>query len=73
MPLLTKTLTSTRRFSARPAFVSFGAADPYSPMAPGATICRTGTPPCCIRTVMTAFARFSLSLVFTAALPVESA
>jgi hypothetical protein len=49
IPLLTRTLTSTRRFSARPAFVSFGATGPYSPIAPGATICRTGTPPCCIK------------------------
>lgn len=46
MPLFTRTLISTRRFSALPAAVSFDVAGPYSPIAPGATICRTGTLPC---------------------------
>src|SRR5690349_1439042 len=43
MLLLTRTLTSTRRFSARPLFVSF---EPFGcdiPIAPGATTSRTGT------------------------------
>src|ERR1700758_4044168 len=57
MPLLTRTFTSTRRFSARPALVSFGAFAPYSPIAPGATMCRIGTLPCCIRNVITPLAR----------------
>lgn len=43
MPLFTKTLTSTRRFSARPAAVSLLAAGWNSPIAPGATIRHTGT------------------------------
>src|SRR6267378_5418070 len=73
MPLFTNILTSTRRFSARPAFVSLGAVAPYSPIAPGATICRTGTPPCWIKRVITALARRSLSFVFIDAIPVESA
>ena len=42
-PLFTSTLTSTRRFSARPAAVSLGAAGSAVPIAPGAMMCRTGT------------------------------
>ena len=41
-PLFTRTLTSTRRFSARPCVVSLVAAGSASPMAPGAITCRTG-------------------------------
>lgn len=41
-PRFTSTLTSTRRLSARPFAVSFGAAGSASPIAPGATMCRTG-------------------------------
>jgi hypothetical protein len=43
MPLFTRTLTSTRRFSARPCAVSLAAAGSAVPIAPGATTCRTGT------------------------------
>jgi hypothetical protein len=42
-PLLTRTLTSTRRFSARPAAVSLGAAGSAVPIAPGAMMWRIGT------------------------------
>jgi hypothetical protein len=42
-PLFTSTLTSTRRLSARPSAVSLGAAGSAMPMAPGATMCRSGT------------------------------
>ena len=48
-PLLTRTLTSTRRFSARPDAVSLLAAGSASPIAPGAIMCRTGTLPSWIR------------------------
>jgi hypothetical protein len=41
--LFTRTLTSTRRFWARPCAVSLGAAGSAVPIAPGATTCRTGT------------------------------
>src|SRR5262249_23766041 len=43
IPLLSSTFTSTRRFCARPSLVSLDAVAWYSPMAPGATTCRTGT------------------------------
>ncbi len=42
-PRFTNTFTSTRRFSALPWEVSLGADGSTVPMAPGATICRTGT------------------------------
>jgi hypothetical protein len=42
-PLFTRTLTSTRRFSARPFAVSLDAAGSAVPIAPGAITCRTGT------------------------------
>jgi hypothetical protein len=41
-PLFTRTLTCTRRFSARPCVVSLVAAGSASPIAPGAITCRTG-------------------------------
>ncbi len=42
-PLLTNTLTFTRRFSARPDADSLLAMGSALPIAPGATMCRTGT------------------------------
>jgi hypothetical protein len=42
-PLFTRTLTSTRRFSARPCADSLVAVGSAVPIAPGATTCRTGT------------------------------
>jgi len=41
-PLLTSTLTFTRRFSARPDADSLLAMGLVLPIAPGATMCRTG-------------------------------
>jgi Kelch motif len=43
MPLFTRTSTSTLRFSVRPSAVSFEAAGFETPIAPGVTMCRTGT------------------------------
>lgn len=43
LALLLRTLTSTRRFSARPDVASFDAAGPASPIAPGAAMCEIGT------------------------------
>src|SRR5262249_424422 len=43
MPLFNKTFTSTRRFCARPSLDALDTAGWYSPIATGATMCRTGT------------------------------
>jgi len=49
MPLFTKILTSTRRFSARPCAVSLAAVGSAVPIAPGAITWRTGTLQSCIK------------------------
>ena len=43
MPLFNRIFTSTLRFCALPYLDSLDAAGSYSPIAPGATMCRTGT------------------------------
>src|SRR5579863_1496253 len=72
-PLFTSTMTSTRRFSARPLADSLGAAGSAMPIAPGATMCRKGTLHFCNRYATTACARSMLNCWFMAAVPDESA